>query len=562
MARKKSVNIGEMTAYLDEKTGYIRLTSRSKGILRKEGLVLNVKPGTHEHSLLIQAIEEKHGDVDLEGLIYTPPRLAIKQGLESPKELSAIPLGENALNGETYYWKSEVGNEDEISSHLLITGEKGAGKTSAVINILDHLTRFPADCEIRLSFIQEQAEAVKEMLPTTENISFYPHEYIRNPLFHNALTEMNKRYLFLDQKAGRKLSREKLYKAREKLKPIYIVIDSLPWATSEGSNTDILADLIMLGGMARMHVVLATTPEAVSRTLTEATIFEIGQKVHYDTTVSRGLREYRAQATLHGREKKIVPYLAPDPNRSTIGVTSGWHNLLSKTQPNALPYTADKSQIEEHTWKLIYNGLNENIPLGMHDRGEPVVWLPSSKHFANAYVWGSTGTGKTNMISVILEHITRDDLPRPRRVFCLGGEEEELLKDTNVANLRTHLFNEEGHFIQAVEERDLFTGDTYIIIDESDKLFTAFTERPQENAKSLKLLSDLLANNGDSRETVHVIVTSQMPLSQVIPEHLQKDFYLEIETYREDDGAFRAEITSGGRNTEKTVITPFGAERS
>lgn len=550
MARKKSVNIGDMNAYLDQKTGYIRLTSKSKGILRREGMVLNVKPRTHEHSLLLQAIEEKHGDMDLEGLIYTPPRLATKYPLDSSAQLSRVPVGENAANGDTYYWVPGADLGDEFAPHLLITGNEGVGKTSAILNILGHLTSFPDDCQVLYTARDANMETAKEVLPTVENVSFYAHDDGNKSVFHDALYEMRERYLIIEEKPW-----DEYKETQETFKPIYVVIDDFMRVISdkaEDAHVRILEEIVMLGRATKIHVVLAATPVEVSGLLTEKAIFEFGQKLHYNANESRGLKKYRIQAELFASEKVIVPYHVQEPPLDMSNSVYRWNHLLSEAQPNALP---DKIQLTDEHWKLTDVNVAEIIPLGVMQNGKPRFWAPLREYF-HAYVHGGAGTGKTNIISVILKSVARR--PHKRTAFYFSAK-EDALRDTDANNVYKYGLGEENLFWQAIAEREVFVDNTYIVIDEAERLFNSSEIPPEERKRNVQALSDLLTvNSSNVRETVSVVLVSQQPISHVLPQHLHEHFYLDIKTSMEN-GAYQAEIISSdsASNSKERIITPF-----
>lgn len=316
----KSIGIGDMTASLDTKTGFIRVTSKESGSdLKKHGFVLNVTPGSKEYRLLMNAIignDEYDGEMERQA-----PKIIKLSDKYKSQDHYRIPLGLDADDYENVVtWNPQCEHDVLMGSpHLSLEGGSGSGKTTILTAIIEHLSRYPDNAHIYYHGTHQDSDDLIKNIPALRNIDFY-ESLENNPIrdcydsladnpIREAYSAMEERTLWAENKSKRKVQEA----AKAEMKSIYVVIDKLeslitPVYDVEIFHTDEnrrqLGHLLRYGKSVGIHLVLSC-----QRYLSDLLPYDdyadnVGMRVRPFSCK----RNFRAAVSHYGKEYTIVPF--------------------------------------------------------------------------------------------------------------------------------------------------------------------------------------------------------------------------------------------------------------
>lgn len=197
-----TVDMGNMRAHLDPKTGFIRLTCTDKDSrLKREGFVVNLTPGSREYRMVAEQLMDGEGD-RLQEIQHQEPTDIVLSDKYRSDDLFTVPLGIRS-DKSVLHWNILGGSSKSTTgSHLSIDGATGSGKTVLLHSILDHLNRHRKSTRVLFydgmggRFVYH--DILRHLEMPDEHIAVYADE--DTSFLHKAHRMMRDRAQFLEQR--------------------------------------------------------------------------------------------------------------------------------------------------------------------------------------------------------------------------------------------------------------------------------------------------------------------------------------------------------------------------
>ena len=225
------------------------------------------------------------------------------------------------------------------------------------------------------------------------------------------------------------------------------------------------------------------------------------------------------------RRESLAQYLKEDPKNIKIELVN---NLASITI-----YDTSKLNFDYRSYNFDFKGREIRIPVGINLKDfSTVYWLPTDPNQHNLLIGGSTGSGKSVCLNVIMQYlINRDDVElyiQDSKVVDLVEYEEA--KQTKLYNTGTdysletvldlvNIMNDRYKYLKSLRAKNIneAKGMKYIfyIVEE----LASFS--PKEDKEYYKALAELLAKGRAAG--IIVIITTQAPYSEILPGMLKNN---------------------------------------
>ena len=219
------------------------------------------------------------------------------------------------------------------------------------------------------------------------------------------------------------------------------------------------------------------------------------------------------------RKQALAQFLKQDSKNIKIELVN---NLATITI-----YDTSKLNFDYRSYNFDYKTKQIRIPIGISLKDfSTVYWLPTDPNQHNLLIGGSTGSGKSVCLSVIMEYLTnRDDvelyIQDTKYVDLVEYEEAEQTKIYNAGtdySLETvldlvNIMNDRYKYLKSLRVKNINEagGMKYIfyIVEE----LASFS--PKEDKEYYKALAELLAKGRACG--IIVIITTQAPYSEILP---------------------------------------------
>ena len=219
------------------------------------------------------------------------------------------------------------------------------------------------------------------------------------------------------------------------------------------------------------------------------------------------------------RKQALAQFLKQDPRNIKIELVN---NLATITI-----YDTSKLNFDYRSYNFDYKTKEIRIPIGISLKDfSTVYWLPTDPNQHNLLIGGSTGSGKSVCLNVIMEYLTnRDDIElyiQDTKYVDLVEYEEA--KQTKIYNAGTdysletvldlvNIMNDRYKYLKSLRVKNIneAKGMKYIfyIVEE----LASFS--PKEDKEYYKALAELLAKGRACG--IIVIITTQAPYSEILP---------------------------------------------